>query len=202
MEFAPHSFAQGVFQPEEIAIMRSIYGRIVENEWFSSMPGKREEFARYLISMYRRGLVVPGKLEALCLVVARQRFSEASPKTDAIVGRRVLVVEDEYHLAHEVAQKLEKLGAAVLGPVGTLSEALEIAGNAEITFDAALLDIALNGEMVFPVAAVLKMRSIPFAFISGYDEQIVPPSYRRTPRFEKPADWIGIATHLIDKTYV
>jgi CheY-like chemotaxis protein len=68
-------------------------------------------------------------------------------------GRRVLVVEDEYYLAHEVAQKLEKMGTAVLGPVGTLREALEIAGDTDTKFDAALLDIALHGEMVLPVAA-------------------------------------------------
>jgi CheY-like chemotaxis protein len=117
-------------------------------------------------------------------------------------GRRVLVVEDEYYLAHEVAQKLEKMGAAVLGPVGTLREALEIAGDTDTKFDAALLDIALHGEMVLPVAAILKMRRIPFAFISGYDEQILPPSYRRTPRFAKPADWTGIATHLMEEAYV
>jgi hypothetical protein len=45
--------------------MRSIYERIVGNEWFSSAPAKRVEFARYLVAMYCRGLAVPGKLEAL-----------------------------------------------------------------------------------------------------------------------------------------
>jgi CheY-like chemotaxis protein len=191
-----------VFQPEEIALMRSIYERIVENPWFSSSPEKRAEFARYVVQMYGRGMVVPGKLETLCMVAARRRFSEETPMIETMTGRRVLVVEDEYYLAHEVAQNLEKMGADVVGPVGTLREALDIVGNSEIQFDAALLDIALHGEMVFPVAAILKMRRIPFAFISGYDQEIVPSSYRRTPRFAKPADWTGIATHLMEEVRV
>jgi CheY-like chemotaxis protein len=199
MHFAPHLFAKGVFQPEEIALMRSIYERIVGNEWFSSSPAKQAEFARYVVGMYGRGMVVPGKLETLCLVAARHRFSKESPMPESMMGRRVLVVEDEYYLAHEVAEKLEKMGADVVGPVGTLREALEIVGDSDIQVDAALLDIALHGEMVFPVAAILKMRRIPFAFISGYDQQIVPASYRRTPRFAKPADWTGIATHLMEE---
>lgn len=103
------------------------------------------------------------------------------------------------NMAKDGKQPLERLGANVVGPVGTLRGALEIVEGRQISVDAALLDIALHGEMVFPVAAVLKTRQIPFAFISGCDAAIIPPSYRGAPTFAKPADWAGIASHLVEE---
>lgn len=40
----------------------------------------------------------------------------------ALSGRSVLVVEDDFFLAHDLAAILEAEGAEVLGPAGTLTE--------------------------------------------------------------------------------
>ena len=65
-------------------------------------------------------------------------------------GLRVLVVEDELAIAMLVELALEEQQCIIVGPYGSLDEALCAARTA--TVDVALLDINLAGEMVFPAA--------------------------------------------------
>ena len=104
--------------------------------------------------------------------------------TGALAYRRVLIVEDEYFLADDMAQALEKLGAQVVGPVPTTGAALELLSDKPV--DAAILDINLKGQMVFPVADTLREQGVPFVFATGYEENAVPEDYRDVPRWEKP----------------
>jgi len=108
--------------------------------------------------------------------------------------RRVLVVEDEYFLADDMAQALRKLGAEVVGPVPTREAALALV--AEKRVDAAVLDINLKGQTIFPVADALTAQGVPFVFATGYDETAVPPPYRSVPRWEKPFDPDALARAL------
>jgi DNA-binding NtrC family response regulator len=97
----------------------------------------------------------------------------------------VLIVEDEYFIADDMAQALRELGAEVVGPVPNLTRAAAfIAANDRI--DAAVLDINLAGESVFPIADMLADRGVPFVFATGYDQSALPPSYGRVLRWEKP----------------
>lgn len=102
-------------------------------------------------------------------------------------GRRVLVVEDEYLLAEDLRAALERQGAEVMGPVATVAGALDLLrrGPAPVI---AILDINLQGEMVYPVADALRARGIPFIFATGYDAQAIPPAYAGVPRAEKPVE--------------
>jgi DNA-binding NtrC family response regulator len=100
---------------------------------------------------------------------------------------RILVVEDEYYLADEMATELGDAGAVVLGPVGTVEDALRLIEE-ESSVDAAVLDISLRGEKVFPVADRLAERSIRFVFVTGYDKLAIPNLYRHVVRCEKPVD--------------
>ncbi|WP_298090050.1 response regulator [uncultured Sphingomonas sp.] len=106
---------------------------------------------------------------------------------EALIGRRVLVVEDEYLLASDMANELEDAGAAVLGPVGTLDDAItaiEVDGQ----IDAVILDINLHGELALAAADLLLTRGIPFVFTTGYDEAAVPKRFAHIERCEKPTD--------------
>src|SRR3712207_2858614 len=105
-------------------------------------------------------------------------------ETGALAYRRVLIVEDEYFLADDMAQVLQKLGAQVVGPVQTPDKALLLLADKPV--DAAILDINLKGRMVFPVADALREQGIPFVFATGYDEAAVPEAYKDVPRWEKP----------------
>ncbi|WP_210529643.1 response regulator [Rubellimicrobium arenae] len=101
--------------------------------------------------------------------------------------RRVLVVEDEYLLANDLCTELEEAGAEVMGPVPTVAEALALLATGAPP-DVAILDVNLGGEMVFPVAEVLRDRRIPFMFATGYDAWSLPRAYVDIPRCEKPFD--------------
>ncbi|HVG48881.1 MAG TPA: response regulator [Rubellimicrobium sp.] len=101
--------------------------------------------------------------------------------------RRVLVVEDEYLLAEDLRRGLEDAGAEVLGPVPSVADALALLAT-EAPPDAAILDVNLGGEMVFPVADVLRERGVPFMFATGYDQWSLPQAYTDVPRCEKPFD--------------
>ena len=86
---------------------------------------------------------------------------------------RILVVEDSFLLVMAIENMIDDLGWVTIGPATCKSEALALAGSE--VFDAALLDVNLDGEMSWDVAAVLKARGIPFVFGTGYDASSVLP---------------------------
>lgn len=112
---------------------------------------------------------------------------QTSPETMYLTGQRILVVEDEYFLASDMAAALRKLGAEVVGPVPTKDKALALLGSDQ-KIDAAVLDINLKGQLVFPVADALIARGVPFVFTTGYDQKAIPPAYQSIRRWEKPFD--------------
>jgi CheY-like chemotaxis protein len=103
-------------------------------------------------------------------------------------GRRVLVVEDEYLIAIDLASALEDAGAEVVGPTGTVAGALELLEKHGGHLDGAVLDVNVGDERVYPVADALAARGVPFVLATGYDETSVPVAYASAPRIEKPVD--------------
>lgn len=98
---------------------------------------------------------------------------------------RLLIVEDSYLLFLTLEIMCEDLGWQIVGPASRLGEAMELARTE--TFDAALLDVNLNGEMSWGVADVLKDRGIPFAFSTGYDQtDMLPARLAGSPIVAKP----------------
>lgn len=84
-----------------------------------------------------------------------------------LAGRRILLVEDEYVIAAEMMEWLRESGAVVIGPVPTVSDALDLIQTGE-AIDAAVLDISLgDGETIYPVADLLKQMGVPFLFATG-----------------------------------
>jgi CheY-like chemotaxis protein len=82
-------------------------------------------------------------------------------------GPLVLVVEDEALIAMDLERTLGRHGYRVLGPAATVADALRLLdGEAP---DVALLDVNLGGEVVTPVAEVLRARGVPFVLASAYD---------------------------------
>jgi CheY-like chemotaxis protein len=116
-----------------------------------------------------------------------QTLFDGNLSLSSLQGRRVLVAEDEYLLAEDLRESLERQGAQVMGPVATVTEALELlrAGPAPYT---AILDINLGGEMVYPVADELRTMGIPFIFATGYEPWSIPEAYQDVPRAEKPVE--------------
>jgi CheY-like chemotaxis protein len=97
---------------------------------------------------------------------------------------RLLVVEDEYLIRMLVEDMLADLGYDVAAAVGTIDEAREFATNGD--FAAAILDVNVDGEWIFPVADILAKRRLPFVFVTGYGERSLPEPYRDRPALQKP----------------
>ena len=113
----------------------------------------------------------------------------------ALQGRRILVVEDEYMMADDLQYDLEKMGAEVIGPVPSVADALRLLATEE-AIDGAILDVNLRGEKAYPVADVLRERSIPFVLATGYEQWALPEAYKDVPRCEKPVDLRHLARTL------
>jgi DNA-binding response OmpR family regulator len=107
---------------------------------------------------------------------------------------RVLVVEDEAVIAMLFEDMVLEFGSEVVGPVARISDALDLARNAEL--DAAILDINLGGAVIFPVADVLRERGIPFIFATGYGATSFPPRFRDSPALQKPFNFEALAEAL------
>jgi CheY-like chemotaxis protein len=97
---------------------------------------------------------------------------------------RVLVVEDEYLIRILVEDMLADLGYDVAAAVGTFAEASAQAAKGE--FDAAILDVNLDGRDIYPIADILAKRGLPFVFVTGYGERSLAAPYRDHLVLPKP----------------
>jgi chemotaxis family two-component system sensor kinase Cph1 len=97
---------------------------------------------------------------------------------------RILVVEDSIFVIMALEAMCSDLGWDMIGPATRVDDALRLVR--EEDFDAALLDVNLDGEMSWGVATQLAARGIPFAFGTGYDVvSILPPEFADAPIFSK-----------------
>ena len=115
--------------------------------------------------------------------------------TNPLAGCRVLLVEDEYFIADDLRRQFEESVAEVLGPVPRVEEALELIA-ATPNIDAAVLDINLQDEMVYPVADALQARGVPFIFSTGYEKATIPARYADVRHCEKPLALAQVAKAL------
>jgi CheY-like chemotaxis protein len=97
---------------------------------------------------------------------------------------RILLVEDEYLIRMLLEDMLSDLGYEVAAAVGTIAEASESATNGQ--FDAAILDVNVDGKEIYPVADILAKRGLPFVFVSGYGEGSLIERFRGRPSLQKP----------------
>jgi DNA-binding NtrC family response regulator len=101
-----------------------------------------------------------------------------------LTGCRVLIIEDEYYIATDLAGALTDYGATVIGPVSELSEAM--AQVRREGFDVAMLDINLRGNLAYSVADELLRLRIPFGFATGYSAELIPDRFGDVKSWEKP----------------
>lgn len=97
-------------------------------------------------------------------------------------GYRVLVVEDDYFIAIELADALRDAGAHVIGPVANVRSALDALGE---PLDVCSLDFRLGSETSVAVADELERRGVPFVFVTGTGCEL-PAVHRAYAVTEKP----------------
>jgi|SRR5579884_1308719 len=115
---------------------------------------------------------------------SRGSSTKTRPKAASLKGRRILIVEDSPVVGPFTADLLIELGCEVAGPAPNMAAARELIETEEI--DAALLDVHIRGERVFPLCEVLAAKGIPFILTSGYADWTMPEKWRDRPRLQKP----------------
>ena len=101
-----------------------------------------------------------------------------------LAGKRVLVVEDSPVVGPFTADLLTDLGCEVVGPAPNMAAARELIEESDL--DAALMDVHIRGERVFPLCETLATKGVPFILTSGYADWTMPDKWRDRPRLQKP----------------
>lgn len=99
---------------------------------------------------------------------------------------RLLIVEDNYLVAKDLCQMVRDHGFEVAALVGTVENALAAARYESL--DGAVLDISLHGVHSFPVCSVLQQRGIPFVFVTGYPDTVLPAGLHGSELLAKPVE--------------
>ena len=112
----------------------------------------------------------------------------------ALTNHRVLVVEDQSLIALDLEMALNDAQATVLGPISRVQAGLDLVAR-EAQISAAILDVNVGSEMVFPVADALLERSVPFLFATGEH----PARSRGALRVSRPTKSPPMPLALSDK---
>jgi CheY-like chemotaxis protein len=120
---------------------------------------------------------------------------QTPPTTITVAGNRVMIVEDEALVAMALRESLDELGFSVIGPFNRISEAMIALRNNRV--DAAVLDVNLGGELIYPLADVLTADHVPFIFITGYGAEEIEPRYAHVPILQKPIEAGALQSVLV-----
>ena len=97
---------------------------------------------------------------------------------------RILIVEDSPVVGPFTAELLIDLGFEVVGPAPTLAAARELIETEALS--AAVMDVHIRGERVFPMCELLDAKGVPFVLTSGYADWQIPDKWLDRPRLQKP----------------
>lgn len=113
-------------------------------------------------------------------------------------GKRILLVEDEFLASEKACRMLEKCGAHIVGPVTSVADGIDLVNNGDV--DAAVLDVELDGQAVFPLADLLESLESPFLFAIGCNGCLLTERYSGYVFCERPAHLDTIAKALFAPT--
>ena len=110
-------------------------------------------------------------------------------------GRRILLVEDDGLIALDMEDLLAEAGYSVAGVAHRVSSALDLIDS--LALDAAVLDVSLAGETVWPVADALAARNTPFVLLTGFGKSLaIPQAHVGAPLLPKPVDRAALVACL------
>jgi PAS domain S-box-containing protein len=126
---------------------------------------------------------------------AADKENAAAEAPLTISGNRVMVVEDEALVAMVVSESLSGLGCTVVGPFSRCEDAMAAIAAGEV--DAAILDVNLDGQMVYPLAELLAAGGVPFIFVTGYGAESIDRRFAHVPVIQKPVE-----RHMLQRIFV
>lgn len=99
---------------------------------------------------------------------------------------RVLIVDDELLVAQLLETTLRLAGHNVVGIAGSIKRALEAIHGSE--FDAAIVDVNLNGVFAGEIVEALRSKGAKFIIATGYAPEQLPFRTGSEPILGKPFD--------------
>jgi len=115
--------------------------------------------------------------------------------TPGLMGRRILVIEDESMVSMLIEDALVDMGCVVVALASRFDDGLAKAQT--LAFDAAILDVNLAGERSFGIADALRLRKLPFVFATGYGRSSIPEPLRSAPILQKPFSPVELERALL-----
>ncbi|HLL26841.1 MAG TPA: response regulator [Xanthobacteraceae bacterium] len=97
-----------------------------------------------------------------------------------------MIVEDESLVALALSDFLTELGFSIVGPFSKLADAKQAVAQGNV--DAAILDVNLGGEPIYPLAEILAERDMPFVFTTGYGAESIDARFKNAPILQKPIE--------------
>lgn len=107
---------------------------------------------------------------------------------------RVLIVEDEFIIADEIASIVEGLGHSIVGPAGTIEEATATIRREAPDF--AIIDANLRGQSSAVLAQCLTRLDVPFCVCTGYRSDDIRSAFGDVPVVQKPVRERALAAVL------
>jgi DNA-binding response OmpR family regulator len=101
-----------------------------------------------------------------------------------LADRSILLVEDDIILSTDLAFALTEAGCKAVIP--TTSNAAALSAMVHYIVDAAILDVNVQNQWVFPVADALEAAGIPFLFLTAYSHDSIPAQHRERRFIQKP----------------
>jgi len=112
------------------------------------------------------------------------------------VSAALFVTVYEVAVAMLIEDMVTELAYEIAAIVPRLEDAMQYR-EAE-NFDLAILDVHLNGKMVFPFAAELEERDVPFLFVTAYGPRGVPEKFRHHHILQKPFGPVELRRALME----
>jgi CheY-like chemotaxis protein len=109
-------------------------------------------------------------------------------------NERLLVVEDEALVLMMIEDMLADLGCSSVTTAASVENALALID--VNVFDAAMLDMNLNGSDSRPVADALISRDVPFVYCTGNASLDMKDGYPERPVLRKPFQYQQLAAIL------
>jgi light-regulated signal transduction histidine kinase (bacteriophytochrome) len=158
---------------------RGFGSTVIERSITHDLKGEaRLDFA---LAGLRAEFIIPAAYAQPSLADPPAAAAPSRPEPFAFVAPDdVLLVEDNIIIALDAEEIIRTIGVATVRTVGGVADAMKAI--ADKIPDFGLLDVNLGNETSFEIAARLMELGVPFAFTSGYGEQIAFPERFATIR--------------------
>jgi CheY-like chemotaxis protein len=109
-------------------------------------------------------------------------------------GRSILIIEDEMLILMMIEDMLADLGCESVAVASKIDQAITLIDDQ--VFDAAMLDLNLNGMESYPIADALTARDVPYFFSTGNSLTNVKDGYRDQDVLKKPFTFDQLSSML------